>query len=567
MSAFATDIASHVWQTKYRHDGEQAIAESWQRVAHALAAVEPADPALWEARFLDALQDFRFLPGGRILAGAGTGRDVTLFNCFVMGAIEDSMPGIFQALEESAVTMQKGGGVGLDFSTLRPQGARAAATGNIATGPVSFMQVWDAMCATVMSAGARRGAMMATLRCDHPDIEAFITAKREPGTLRHFNLSVLVTDDFMAALRAGADWPLRFPAEAGGTVVRTVAAHTLWELITRSAYDGAEPGVLFIDRINAMNNLAYCERIIATNPCGEIPLPAYGACLLGSLNLTRFVSAPFTDEARIDLDEVERITRIAVRLLDNAIDASTYPLPQQAASARGSRRIGLGVTGLADALILLGLAYDSDEGRRSAADILRAICHTAYRTSVDLAREKGAFPRFDAEAFLAAGFAQSLPGDIRGAIGEHGLRNSHLIAIAPTGSISLLAGNVSSGIEPVFADRYVRHVRDEAGVLQPFEVSDPAVALWRQQARGNGDGPPALQFAADIAPEAHLDMQAALQPFVDNAISKTINVPPDCPYADFRRLFELAYEKGLKGCTAYRPNELRRPVLHKAENV
>ncbi len=468
------DISRHVWETKYRDleasAAERTIMDTWRRVAHALAAVEPADPLGWEERFCRILQDYRFLPGGRILAGAGTGHDVTLFNCFVMGAVEDSIPGIFRALQEAAITMQKGGGIGVDFSTLRPRGTKARETGSIASGPLSFMQIWESMCGTILSTGSRRGAMMATLRCDHPDIEEFVAAKRQPGQLRRFNLSVLVTDAFIAAVRGDAEWPLVFPAAAfegeGETidcewsnargpvscrVIRRIRARQLWNAILRASYDYAEPGLLFIDCINRLNNLNYREQISATNPCGEIPLPAHGACDLGSINLTRFVLSPFTPEARIDVDGLLETTRAAVRLLDNVIDVSRFPLQQQQDNARGSRRIGLGITGLADAFVMIGLAYGEDRALTLARDIMRSICHTAYRASIAFAREKASFPFFERDKYLQGQFVRKLPDDIRDGIARHGIRNSHLIAIAPTGTISLLAGNVSSGLEPIFA--------------------------------------------------------------------------------------------------------------------
>ncbi|MGH6948895.1 MAG: ribonucleotide reductase N-terminal alpha domain-containing protein, partial [Kiloniellales bacterium] len=323
---------------------DRTLEESWRRVACALAAPEK-DAAVWETRFYDALRDFRFLPAGRILAGAGTERNVTLFNCFVMGTIPDDMGGIFAHLREAALTLQQGGGIGYDFSTLRPKGAPVHGVGADASGPLSFMDVWDAMCRTIMSAGSRRGAMMATLRCDHPDIEAFIEAKQEPGRLRMFNLSVLVTDAFMTAVREDAPWELTF----GGTTYRSLPARQLWDRIMRATYAYAEPGVIFIDRINQQNNLHYCETIHATNPCGEQPLPPYGACLLGSINLARLVEAPFDKTAALDLAELERLVPLAVRMMDNAIDCSRFPLPEQKNEAVAKRRIGLGITGLADA--------------------------------------------------------------------------------------------------------------------------------------------------------------------------------------------------------------------------
>lgn len=584
MSDLAAAISHHVWATKYRYIApgleEHSIEDTRRRVAHALAAVETVDRLCWEERFSALLQDFRFLPGGRIQAGAGTSRNVTLFNCFVMGTIEDSIPGIFSALQESATTMQQGGGIGCDFSTLRPRGAVARGVGSIASGPVSFMRVWDSMCGTILSTGARRGAMMATLRCDHPDIEEFIAAKQSPGALRHFNLSVLVTDEFMAAVRKDLEWPLLFPAAAlegkgetilrqwSGTnesapcrVLRRIGARTLWQKILAAAYDYAEPGVLFIDRINRLNNLHYRERIDATNPCGEIPLPPYGACNLGSFNLTRFVTQPFTPHASFDFSSLTAAVNIAVRLLDNVIDVSRFPLPQQAVQAKGSRRIGLGITGLADALLMLGMTYGSEISLVLAANIMRTICHTAYRASATLAAEKGSFPFFDRDKYLQAPFVQSLPEDIRARIDANGIRNSHLLAIAPTGTISLLAGNVSSGIEPIFAASYKRDVLGQDGKTKTFELTDYALALWRQTSGIKEALPEGFITATDLPATAHLAMQAALQPFVDNSISKTINVPEDCRFGEFRKIYDLAYDEGLKGCTVFRPNPVRGAVL------
>ncbi len=573
------DLARSVWEVKYRQPGEASIEDSWRRVAAALASCETHDREGWEARFLSVLRDFRFLPGGRILAGAGTARRVTLFNCFVMGVIEDSMDGIFQALKEGALTMQQGGGVGYDFSTLRPRGSQTRSAAGVATGPLSFMQVWDSMCATVLSQGARRGAMIATLRCDHPDIEAFIDAKREPGALPHFNLSVQLCEDFLRAIEADADWALVFPAEQladgpgetllrrwTGTpgpvpcrVLRRVSARALWQRLMRAAYDSAEPGVLFIDRINALNNLGWREQISATNPCGEVPLPPYGACDLGSLNLTRFVREPLSGQAHLDLDELAAVTRVAVRMLDNVIDLSRYPLEAQRAQAQGSRRIGLGITGLASALIMLGLRYDSEAGRKQAALAMQTVRDAAYRASIELAREKGPFPFFDGAAMRERPFILGLPQALRAAIEAHGLRNSHLLAIAPAGSISLLAGNVSSGVEPVFAEQAERVVRVGPDQTRRFTVMDAALSHWR--ALGRSGLPPAFVSALAIDPQDHLRMQAALQAFVDQSISKTINVAEDYPFEAFARLFEEADALGLKGCTVYRPNPLRGAVL------
>jgi ribonucleoside-diphosphate reductase alpha chain len=584
MNELASDISHHVWQTKYRFADhgttEHGIGDTWHRIARALAAIEPKDAAIWGDRFFGILQDFKFLPGGRIQAGAGTARKVTLFNCFVMGMVNDSIPGIFRALQEGAVTMQQGGGIGIDFSTLRPHGTQARRAGSIASGPVSFMQMWDAMCGTILSTGSRRGAMMATLRCDHPDIEEFVTAKQQPGRLRRFNLSVLVTDAFMTAVRGDADWPLVFPAatfEGDGEtvmrewsgfpapipcrVVRHVPARQLWDRILRGTYEYAEPGVLFIDRINALNNLWYRERISATNPCGEIPLPAYGACDLGSLNLTRFVLSPFTPQARIDVSGLTEAAQVAVRLLDNVIDASQFPLPQQAENAHGSRRIGLGITGLADALVMLGLTYGSERSLAVAAHVMRQICYTAYRASIDLARAKGSFLYFERDKYLQSAFIRNLPDDIQNGIATHGIRNSHLLAIAPTGTISLLAGNVSSGLEPIFAASYVRKVLAENGTPKEFLLIDYAFELWRETTGAQAPAPAGFVTTADLPVSAHLDMQAALQPFVDSSISKTINVPEHCQFDEFKRIYDLAYDMRLKGCTTFRPNPVTGVVL------
>jgi len=955
---FLADISRHIWDSKYRfRDGsavhDHSIEDSWQRIARALASVEKRDPGAWEHKFYDALAGFKFLPGGRIQAGAGTGRRVTLFNCFVMGAIEDSMDGIFDGLKEGALTMQQGGGIGYDFSSLRPRGMQAKGVGAVASGPVSFMQIWDSMCATLLSTGARRGAMMATLRCDHPDIEQFIEAKQDSRALRHFNLSVLVSDAFMQAVRKNQDWALVFPTEAsnadsGEAVMRVwtertepvpcrifkhVPARALWDKLMRATYDYAEPGVLFIDRINQCNNLWYREHISATNPCvaadtwvhttdgpcqvkdlcgrrfvalvnaqpyqsqpqgffptgykpvyrlrtregyclrltadhpilkitrqtrwsqetawsrvgdlkagdrvrihnhrsaqwsgaygehdgyliglligdgtfaegsaelrvwpelaagnaplvetgvstvmkkvetiaenlphrrdftgwrrssstyyflklafitrlaenlgvrrgnktvtpamercssefyrgflqglfdadgsvqgtqnkgisvrlassdetllqsvqrmllrlgigctvypnrrpaglrilpdghggrrayqcradheliisgdnlhvfsqaigftdcrkqarlmsalhgykralnrerftatiesiepdgvetvfdvqipginvfdangfyahncGEIPLPPYGACDLGSINLTYFVHHPFSEQANLDFDGIRATATIAVRMMDNVIDLSQFPLEKQAEQARGSRRIGLGLTGLADTLILLGLHYAEPKARELAAKTMQTICHAAYRASIELAREKGPFPFFEHERYLQGRFIQTLSEDIRADIAHHGIRNSHLTAIAPTGTISLLANNISSGLEPAYDFCYSRKVLELDGTYSEYELSDYAYRQWRRQ---NGDRklPQTFVSAQALMPVAHLDMQAALQPYVDNSISKTINVPQEYAFAEFKNIYEKAYNRNLKGCTTFRPNPVTGEVL------
>jgi ribonucleoside-diphosphate reductase alpha chain len=565
MSRFAAPISAQIWDMKYRlkdADGtpiDHTIEDSWTRIARALAAVE-RDPAAWEGKFRAALEDFRFLPAGRIVAGAGTGRSVTLFNCFVMGTIPDSLDGIFGALREAALTMQQGGGIGYDFSTIRPKGAAVHGVAADASGPLSFMDVWDAMCRTIMSAGSRRGAMMATLRCDHPDIEDFVTAKQDARRLRNFNLSVLVTDAFMEAVKADAPWPLTF----AGEVYRTLPARELWDRIMRATYDYAEPGVIFIDRINAMNNLRYAETIAATNPCGEQPLPPYGACLLGSVNLARLVTDPFGPDAALDLAALDDLVATAVRMMDNVVDASRFPLPAQEAEARAKRRIGLGVTGLADALVMTGRTYGSDEAVEVTGAWMHRIARAAYLASVDLAREKGAFPLFDAEGFLGSGMMQAMDEDVREAVRAHGIRNALLTSVAPTGTISLLAGNVSSGIEPVFAFAYTRKVLQPDGTKTEEEVVDYAVALWREKF-GDAPLPPAFVNAQTLAPEAHVRMQAAAQRWVDSSISKTINCPADIPFEAFREVYMQAWDTGCKGCTTYRPNAVTGSVLSVAE--
>ncbi|MEW8103966.1 MAG: adenosylcobalamin-dependent ribonucleoside-diphosphate reductase [Candidatus Thiodiazotropha endolucinida] len=585
---FQSDVSRYIWNSKYRYCDDEGpvdgtLDDTWNRVAKGIAGIEPHRQSDWTNRFLNILRGFRFLPGGRILAGAGVPYDVTLFNCFVMGRIEDSLDAIFDALKEGALTMQQGGGVGYDFSTLRPQGFPARRVGSIASGPVSFMRIWDAMCDTLISTGARRGAMMASLRCDHPDIERFIDAKRNPSELRHFNLSVQVSDDFIRAVDQDDTWPLVFPVRAlqgndqcSGDVVqrvwsdrhqtepcqilRRVRARDLWERIMRATYEYAEPGVLFIDTINRMNNLAYRERISTTNPCGEVPLPAYGACNLGSLNLTCFVNQPFTQKARLDLHALDETTTDAVRFLDNAIDLSQFPLEAQRQQARGTRRIGLGITGLADALMMLGLNYGHEETRHQVAKVMAQICHTAYRSSIELAKEKGAFPYFNRADYLRGLFIRALPDELQQGIEKHGIRNSHLIAVAPTGTISLLANTISSGLEPVLDFNYRRRILQSDGKYQTYTLIDYAWRLWQAVCSGK----PRPDYFVDcntLVPDDHLLMQAALQPYVDNAISKTVNVPADYPFEQFKSLYKRAYALGLKGCTTFRSNPVTGEIL------
>ena len=558
-------ISSRIWDMKYRlkaADGtpiDGTIEDSWRRVARALASVE-AEPERWEPEFYRALEGFKFLPAGRILAGAGAERQVTLFNCFVMGRIADDMTAIFEHLKEAALTMQQGGGIGYDFSTLRPKGAPVKGVGADASGPLPFMDCWDAMCRTIMSAGFRRGAMMGCLRCDHPDIEAFIEAKRDPGRHRMFNLSVLVTDAFMQAVKDNAPWELRFE----GVVYKTLSARALWERIIRSTYAYAEPGVIFIDRINRTNNLAYCEEIFATNPCGEQPLPPYGACLLGSINLASLVQDPFEPSATLDMAALEALTATAVRMLDNAIDCSRFPIAAQQEEAQAKRRIGLGVTGLADALIMCRTRYGSDAANALIEQWLGGLQRAAYLASAQLAAEKGAFPLYDAARYAESPTVQRLDDDVRAAIAASGVRNALLTSVAPTGTISLLAGNVSSGIEPVFSYSYTRNVLMPDDTRRAESVDDHAYLLFRRLKGDAAQLPDYFVDAQSLRPADHLAVQARVQAFVDSSISKTINCPEEMEFDDFKDVYMRAYDLGCKGCTTYRPNPVTGAVLEGA---
>jgi ribonucleoside-diphosphate reductase alpha chain len=560
-------ISDDIWDSKYRlkaADGtpiDATLDDTWRRAARAAASAEKRRVrGQWEARFFDAMRALEFLPAGRIIAGAGTGRDVTLFNCFVMGRIEDDLASIFDNVKEAALTMQRGGGIGHDFSTLRPAGSLVRSVGAGASGPVSFMDVWDAMCRTIMSAGQRRGAMMGTLRCDHPDIETFIDAKAERGRLRNFNVSVLVTDAFMQAVKTDRDWPLSF----GGTVIRTVRARDLWDRIMRATYSQAEPGVIFIDRINANNNLAYCEQIQATNPCGEQPLPPYGACLLGSINLARLVTRPFEPDAALDEARLGELAGLAVRFLDDVIDVSAYPLPAQRKEAKDKRRIGLGMTGLADALAMCGVHYGSEEARQLAGRWTATIERHAYLATAALAAEKGSFPLYEAQPFLASPNVQRLDPDVRRALSEHGARNGCLTSIAPTGTISLLAGNVSSGIEPIFDYAYRRRIRGLGTETREETVEDYAYRLHRSRHGDKTPLPKSFVTAGELSPREHLLMQAAVQAHIDSSISKTINCAEGIAFEQFKDVYAEAYDLGLKGCTTFRPNAITGSILSSA---
>src|SRR3954468_17811677 len=562
---------------KYAKGDEASIDEVRRRVARALAQVEPDERrAHWERRFLQAQKD-GFIPAGRINSAAGIQLQATLINCFVqpvgdsISEVVDGRPGIYTALSEAAETMRRGGGVGYDFSAIRPKGAEVKGTRSHASGPVSYMRVFDRSCETVESAGSRRGAQMGVLRCDHPDIEDFVHAK-DKGDLSNFNISVGVTDEFMLAVEKDAEfelvhkskpWKESYQRDDGMWVYRKLRARELWDQIMRSTYDHAEPGILFLDRMNRDNNLNYCELIEATNPCAEQPLPPYGCCCLGSIDLTKYVREPFSDKARFDFEHFGKTVEVSVRMLDNVLDVTAWPLDQQRKEAMAKRRVGLGFTGLGDALIMLRHRYETNEARAMAARIAQSMRDHAYQASADLAKERGAFPLFNADLYLSGtSFATRLPEEVKTVIRKNGLRNSHLLSIAPTGTISLaFADNASNGIEPPFSWTYTRKKRMADGTLQEFPVEDHA---WRRYKAVGGDVdalPPYFVTALEISAASHEQMVAAVAPFVDTSISKTVNVPEDYPYADFQDLYLKAWKSGLKGLATYRPNKILGSVL------
>lgn len=576
-------ISEEVLLEKYSKGSEKTILDVNQRVARALAEVEaPEHQKQWEAKFLQALQG-GFLPAGRIQSAAGTDLAATLINCFVqpvgdsIAHVEDGHPGIYTALTEAAETMRRGGGVGYDFSRIRPRGAWVGSTQSSASGPVSYMRVFDRSCETVESAGARRGAQMGVLRCDHPDIEEFIHAK-DTGDLKNFNISVGVSDAFMEAVQQNSEFALIHRAEPGATqkaagayqakesglwIYRKLQARELWDQIMRSTYDHAEPGVLFLDHINRDNNLSYCETIASTNPCAEQPLPPYGCCCLGSIDLTRFIDHPFEENAHFDESAFADVARVATRMLDNVLDVTVWPLPQQQEEARNKRRVGLGFTGLGDALVMLNLRYDTQEARDMARQISELMRDTAYEASVELARERGAFPLFNADLYLSGQtFASRLPAALKERIRTHGLRNSHLLSIAPTGTISLaFADNASNGIEPAFSWSYTRKKRMPDGSFKEYAVEDHAWRLYRHLRGEHAPLTPAFVTALEMSAQAHEAMVATVAPFIDTAISKTVNVPADYPYAEFQHLYMEAWQSGLKGLATYRPNSVLGSVL------
>jgi len=580
-------ISLDVLREKYLKAGETRVEELYARVARALASVEAEDRrAEWEAKFLANLQAGA-IGAGRIMSAAGTDIQATLINCFVQpvgdciqGVDDAGYPGIYEALREAAETMRRGGGVGYDFSRIRPRGARVRATGSLASGPCSYINVFDQSCATVESAGARRGAQMGVLRIDHPDVLDFITAKRTPGRWNNFNVSVGVTDEFMQAVVQDAAWELVHRAEPGGElrqqpgvrqradglwVYETLRARELWDTIMRSAYDFAEPGILFLGRINEDNNLQYCEQIAATNPCGEQPLPPYGCCDLGPIILTRFVRNPFGVDGApaFDFDAFEQVVATQVRALDNVLDVTYWPLQQQRDESAAKRRIGVGFTGMGNALAMLCLRYDAADGRAMAARIAERMRDAAYAASIALAQEKGAFPKFDADGYLAPGtFASRLPAALQDAIRQHGIRNSHLLSVAPTGTVSLaFADNASNGIEPPFSWTYTRRKREADGSRSEYQVEDHAWRLYRDLGGDVKNLPPYFVSALEMSASDHVAMMEAVQPFVDTSISKTVNVPADYPYEDFKHLYLQAWQARLKGLATYRPNAILGAVL------
>jgi ribonucleoside-diphosphate reductase alpha chain len=626
-AALSDPLARDIWEQKYRLPGETDVDATRARVVNAVYAQDPDVAARAEA--MELVQGGYLIPAGRINAGAGSPSAVTLINCFVSETVQDSMPGIQQMIARAALTMQQGGGIGTDYSTVRPAGARVGRTGSVASGAISFAMQQDAMCRTIVSGGSRRGAMMMTLRDDHPDLwhedqletrtdphtgevvlrnPSFISAKRQRGALTQFNVSVLVSDAFMAAVAADADWDLgfhvpradgkhvevydrpfpydtiemsnEFRAVGAGIynkgercpwfVYTRVKARRLWEDLLRSAYTYAEPGIIFIDHVNARNNLRYCEEISATNPCGEQPLPPHGICCLGSVNTAFMVVDPFTSNARLDTALFEHTVRAGIRFLDNVLDTTSYPLAAQREEALAKRRIGLGITGWGDALLQLGVAYGSQDAVEFTEQMAVRLRDQSYLASAALARERGPFPRYDRHGIEAGWTFRHLGHEAMEAVHEYGLRNGCLNTIAPNGTISVYVGNVSSGLEPVYAfEKTMRKVRQPDGGTREYESVDYALRLYEaiHGATPRESLPSYFVGALNIAPAAHVRMQAAWQHGIDAAVSKTVNCATSMTFEEFRGIYDLAYETGCKGCTTYRydPAAGRGAVLSVAE--
>lgn len=572
-------ITLDIWLDKYHWGDEEHPHDSMRRVVEGVYAYDSDTEAKRLA--LTAMEQALWIPAGRIHAGAGTPNRVTLLNCFMCQDIDDSMQGIADALKDAMLTMQQGGGIGMNFSSLRPSGAHLQRTGAVASGPLPFMDMWNSMCATIMSAGSRRGAMMATMSDDHPDLPAFITAKHEKGRLTNFNVSVMISDAFMDAVQNNEDWFLGFntPRADGRHLFVTHrddgtswyayekwSARELWDLILQNTYEWSEPGVIFIDRVNDWNNLAYMETITGTNPCGEQPLPPDGCCNLGAVNLARMVQDPFTEDARFDFQLLKQITSIGVRFLDNVIDVTRYPLPSQEVEEHTKRRIGIGITGLANALAQMGLRYGSPDSIELTDKIMRTLKETAYTASSVLARDRGSFPGYDYQLWGDnSPVVQSLPRTIQNRIKKWGVRNGVLLTIAPTGTTSLYAGNVSSGLEPVFLHETQRRVRQGDDSYKTYQVYDYGYLLYKYvKGYTAEEHPPLPEYMVtheDLTVLDHLRMQAACQAHVDASVSKTINCRQEIDFEDFKSVYEYAYSEGLKGCTTYRYSAVRDSVL------
>jgi ribonucleoside-diphosphate reductase alpha chain len=565
-NVFEQPISRQIWRDKYQfHIGKRpvdhTVQDTWHRVAEALAAAEmPSEHAHWSSQFYAAMDDFKLIPAGRILAGCGTGRDVTLCNTFVMQTIPDSLAGIMDTAKDAALTMKMGGGLGFDFSTLRPKGARVHGIGCDAAGPLPAMDICDAVCKMVVS-GMGRGAMMATLRCDHPDIEAFVMAKSDPTRMRNFNLSVLITDSFMDAVRDDGPWNLTWQGETR----QTICARDLWAKIMQQTYAAAEPGVLFIDRINDANALNYTETIAATNSCAEQPLPPYGACPLASINLARLVQSPFMSSANLDLEDIAHLASVAVRMLDNVVNVTRYPLDAQKREAQSKRRIGLGITGVADALVMLGIKYGSVQAKHLLDTWMQTIQNAGYLASAKLAQERGCFPAYNGAAHMKNLNIRKLAPHVQKEIKTHGLRNGLITTIAPTGTTSLFAGNVSSGIEPIFSATFHRKISLPDGNVETERVVDYAVGVYRQIYGDHVPLPDAFVTVRDLTPDDHISMQSVAQRWVDSGISKTVNCPEDISFTDFESIYLKAYATGCKGCTTFRPNPVTGSILSDEE--